>query len=74
MTKENITVARPSKLSANKVVGWPIASLTAHQAITQSAGVKLDGSEKKKTNILITAASGGVGHYAIHLPSLAIHM
>ena len=57
MTKENITVARLSELS----VGLLVASLTAHQAITQSAGVKLDGSGKK-TNILITAASGGVGH------------
>ncbi|KAK9992945.1 hypothetical protein SO802_022648 [Lithocarpus litseifolius] len=70
VTKENITVARPSKLSADKVVGLPIVGLTAHQAITQSAGVKLDGSGKKKTNILITAASGGVGHYAVQLAKL----
>lgn len=70
VTKENITVARPSKLSADKVVGLPIAGLTAHQAITQSAGVKLDGSGKKKTNILITSASGGVGHYAVQLAKL----
>ncbi|KAM4070459.1 hypothetical protein ACB094_12G167500 [Castanea mollissima] len=70
VTKENITVARPSELSADKVVGLPIAGLTAHQAITQSAGVKLDGSGKKKTNILITAASGGVGHYAVQLAKL----
>ena len=65
MTKENITVARLSELS----VGLPVASLTAHQAITQSAGVKLDGSGKK-TNILITAASGGVGHYAVQLAKM----
>ena len=70
MTKENITVARPSELSADKVVGLPIAGLTAHQAITQSAGVELDGSGKKKTNILITTASGGVGHYAVQLAKL----
>ena len=62
MTKENITVARLSELLADKVVGLPVAGLTAHQAITQLVGVKLDGSGKKKTNILITAASGGVGH------------
>ncbi|KAM3731512.1 hypothetical protein ACB098_12G168900 [Castanea mollissima] len=70
VTKENVTVARPSELSADKVVGLPIAGLTAHQAMTQSAGVKLDGSGKKKTNILITAASGGVGHYAVQLAKL----
>ncbi|KAK4573728.1 hypothetical protein RGQ29_031609 [Quercus rubra] len=70
VTKENITVARPSELSADKVVGLPIAGLTAHQAITQSAGVELDGNGKKKTNILITAASGGVGHYAVQLAKL----
>ena len=65
MTKDNITVARLSELS----VGLPVASLTAHQAITQSAGVKLDVSGKK-TNILITTASGGVGHYAVQLARL----
>ena len=65
MTKENITVARLSELS----VGLPVASLTAHQAITQAAGVKLDVSGKK-TNMLITAASGGVGHYAVQLARL----
>uniref|UniRef100_A0A2N9HSM8 Enoyl reductase (ER) domain-containing protein n=1 Tax=Fagus sylvatica TaxID=28930 RepID=A0A2N9HSM8_FAGSY len=69
LTKENLTVPRPSEVSAAKVVGLPIAGLTAHQAITQSAGVKLDGSSKK-TNILITAASGGVGHYAVQLAKL----
>ena len=70
MTKENITVARPSKLSADKVVGLPIGRLMAHQAITQSGGVKLDGSGKKKTNILIIAAFGGVDHYAVQLAKL----
>ena len=42
----------------------------AHQAITQLGGVKLDGSGRKKTNILITAAFGGVGHYAVQLAKL----
>ena len=70
MTKENITVARLSELLADKVVGLPVAGLTAHQAITQLVGVKLDGSGKKKTNILITAASGGVDHYAVQLAKL----
>ena len=70
MTKENIIVARLYELSADKVVGLPVACLTAYQAITQSASVKLDRSGKKKTNILITASSGGVGHYAVQLAKL----
>ncbi|KAE8037850.1 hypothetical protein FH972_010405 [Carpinus fangiana] len=69
VTNESLTVARPPELSAAKVVGLSIAGLTAHQAVTQAAGIKLDGSGKK-ANILITAASGGVGHYAVQLAKL----
>ncbi|GLT71063.1 hypothetical protein SLA2020_431050 [Shorea laevis] len=69
VTKESLTVARPPKVSAAEVVGLSIAGLTAHQAITQAAGIKLDGSGKK-ANILVTAASGGVGHYAVQLAKL----
>ncbi|KAF5470229.1 hypothetical protein F2P56_010754 [Juglans regia] len=69
VTKESLTVARPPGVSAANVVGLPVAGLTAHQALTQSAGIKLDGSDKK-ANILITAASGGVGHYAVQLAKL----
>ncbi|MQK21703.1 hypothetical protein EI013_25365, partial [Escherichia coli] len=49
--------------------GLPIAGLTAHDALTQIAGVKLDGTGQPK-NILVTAASGGVGHYAVQLAKL----
>ncbi|KAG2672590.1 hypothetical protein I3843_13G041700 [Carya illinoinensis] len=66
VTKESLTVARPPEVSAADVVGLPIAGLTAHQAVTQSAGINLDGSGKE-ANILVTAASGGVGHYAVQL-------
>ncbi|KAH7576400.1 hypothetical protein JRO89_XS01G0053500 [Xanthoceras sorbifolium] len=57
VAKENLTVARPPEVSAAEGAGLPIAGLTSHQALTQSAGVKLDGSGKQ-ANILITAASG----------------
>ncbi|KAG5512697.1 hypothetical protein RHGRI_038880 [Rhododendron griersonianum] len=69
VAKENLTVPRPPEVSAAEAAGLPIAGLTAHQALTQSAGVKLDGSGPRK-NLLITAASGGVGHYAVQLAKL----
>lgn len=69
VAKENLTVSRPPEVSAPEGAALPVAALTAHQALTQSANIKLDGSGERK-NILITAASGGVGHYAVQLAKL----
>ncbi|XP_059660075.1 chloroplast envelope quinone oxidoreductase homolog [Cornus florida] len=69
VAKESLTVPRPPEVSAAEGAALPVAGLTAHQALTQSAGIKLDGSSPRK-NILITAASGGVGHYAVQLAKL----
>ncbi|XP_043805138.1 chloroplast envelope quinone oxidoreductase homolog isoform X3 [Manihot esculenta] len=69
VVKENLTVARPPEVSAAEGASLPVAGLTAHQALTQPAGIKLDGSGKQ-ANILITAASGGVGHIAVQLAKL----
>lgn len=69
VAKENLTVTRPPKVSAAEGAGLPVAGLTAHQALTEAAGIKLDGTGKQ-ANILITAASGGVGHYAVQLAKL----
>ncbi|KAG8641994.1 chloroplast envelope quinone oxidoreductase homolog [Manihot esculenta] len=69
VAKESLTVARPPEVSAAEAAGLLVAGLTAHQALTQSAGIKLDGSGEQ-ANILITAASGGVGHYAVQLAKL----
>ncbi|XP_050205148.1 chloroplast envelope quinone oxidoreductase homolog [Mercurialis annua] len=69
VAKENLTVARPPEVSAAEGASLPVAGLTALQALTQSAGIKLDGSGKQ-ANILITAASGGVGHFAVQLAKL----
>ncbi|OVA11840.1 Alcohol dehydrogenase superfamily [Macleaya cordata] len=65
----SLTVKRPLEVSAAEGAGLPVAGLTALQALTNSAGVKLDGTGNP-TNILITAASGGVGHYAVQLAKL----
>ncbi|TQE12392.1 hypothetical protein C1H46_002045 [Malus baccata] len=69
VTMESSTVARPPEVSAATAVGLPVAGLTAHQALTQTAGIKLDGSGQQ-ANILITAASGGVGLYVVQLAKL----
>ncbi|KAK3017477.1 LOW QUALITY PROTEIN: hypothetical protein RJ639_006427 [Escallonia herrerae] len=65
----SLTVPRPPEVSAAEGAALCIAGLTAHQALTQSAGLKLDGTDPQM-NILITAASGGVGHYAVQLAKL----
>ncbi|KAI4356339.1 hypothetical protein L6164_000369 [Bauhinia variegata] len=65
-----MTVKRPQEISAEQVAGLPIAGLTAHWGLTECAGLKLETSSPC-TNILITAASGGVGHYAVQLAKLA---
>ncbi|XP_022959898.1 chloroplast envelope quinone oxidoreductase homolog [Cucurbita moschata] len=67
--KESKTVYRPPEVTAADGASLPVAALTAHQALTQAAGIKLDGSGPQ-ANILITAASGGVGHYAVQLAKL----
>ncbi|KAL6339405.1 hypothetical protein AAG906_032937 [Vitis piasezkii] len=69
VAKENLTVSRPPQVSAAEGAGLPLAGLTALQALTQVVGINLDGSGPKKS-ILITAASGGVGHYAVQLAKL----
>ncbi|XP_027336254.1 chloroplast envelope quinone oxidoreductase homolog [Abrus precatorius] len=69
VVKECVTASRPSEISASECAGLPVAGLTALQALTKSIGIKLDGSGERK-NILITAASGGVGVYAVQLAKL----
>ncbi|KAL6009307.1 hypothetical protein ACLOJK_022536 [Asimina triloba] len=69
VAQQNLTVCRPPEVSAAEGAGLPIAGMTALQALTKSAGIKLDGSGKQ-SNILVTAASGGVGHYAVQLSKL----
>ncbi|KAK6163724.1 hypothetical protein DH2020_000588 [Rehmannia glutinosa] len=69
VAKEIMTVSRPLEVSAAEGSGLPIAGLTAHMALTKLAGLKLDKTGPQK-NILVTAASGGVGQYAVQLAKL----
>ncbi|XP_020214629.1 chloroplast envelope quinone oxidoreductase homolog [Cajanus cajan] len=69
VASESVTAARPSEVSAAEAASLPIAGLTARDVLTQIVGVKLDGTGQPK-NILVTAASGGVGHYAVQLAKL----
>nr|GMD12264.1 putative quinone-oxidoreductase homolog, chloroplastic [Ipomoea batatas] len=69
VAKESLTAIRPPEIPAAEAAGLPVAGLTALQALVEAAGVKLDGSGPQK-NILVIAASGGVGHYAVQLAKL----
>ncbi|XP_068666922.1 chloroplast envelope quinone oxidoreductase homolog [Aristolochia californica] len=71
VAKEKLTVKRPEKISASEGAGIVAAGLAAHQALI-AGGVNLDGTGKTKT-VLVTAASGGVGHYAVQLAKLGGH-
>ncbi|XVE72704.1 hypothetical protein DITRI_Ditri11bG0060500 [Diplodiscus trichospermus] len=69
VAKESLTVARPPEVSAAEGAALPIAGLAAYEALMQASGFKLDGSGQQ-VNLLITAASGGVGQYAVQLAKL----
>ncbi|KAJ7533966.1 hypothetical protein O6H91_13G073300 [Diphasiastrum complanatum] len=62
------TVKRPQEVSAVDGACLPVAGITALQSLRDSAGVALDGCYKG--NILITAASGGVGTFAVQIAKL----
>ncbi|MBA0821508.1 hypothetical protein Goarm_018362, partial [Gossypium armourianum] len=64
VAKDNLIVLRPPEVSAGEGASLPVAG-----AVTESAGVKLDGTGRH-VNLLITAASGGVGQYAVQLAKL----
>uniref|UniRef100_A0A0E0E8L9 Enoyl reductase (ER) domain-containing protein n=1 Tax=Oryza meridionalis TaxID=40149 RepID=A0A0E0E8L9_9ORYZ len=70
------TAPRPPEVSAAVGACLPIAAVTALVAL-RTAGVSLDagdgGGGGAKKNVLVTAASGGVGHFAVQLASAAGH-
>ncbi|KAL9171619.1 hypothetical protein ABFS82_04G221400 [Erythranthe guttata] len=70
VAKEILTVFRPPEVSAAEGASLPVAGLTAHMALTQFIGLDLTGKDPHHKNILVTAASGGVGQYAVQLAKL----
>lgn len=67
----SMTVARPAGVPAADAAGLPISGLAALQAL-MSFGTKFDGTGSG-ANVLVTAASGGVGTYAVQLAKLGNH-
>jgi chloroplastic oxoene reductase len=71
VASEKETVLRPKEVSSTNASGLPVAGLTALESL-QLIGTKFDGTGKC-ANILVTAASGGVGSYAVQLAKLGGH-
>lgn len=69
MAPANQAAKLPQEVSPVEASGLPVAATTALKAL-QLVGTKFDGTGKP-LHVLITAASGGVGLYAVQLAKLA---
>ncbi|KAL8215092.1 hypothetical protein R6Q57_004541 [Mikania cordata] len=69
VSKESIMVQRPPEVSAADAACLVVAGCTALHALTVTGGLKLEKTEPL-TNVLVTAGSGGVGHFAVQLAKL----
>ncbi|TVU13833.1 hypothetical protein EJB05_37264 [Eragrostis curvula] len=69
VASESLTVKRPPNVSAAEGAGLPVAAGAALKAL-KAIGAKFDGTGEP-LNVLVTAASGGVGLYAVQLAKLA---
>lgn len=63
------TAKRPANVSPVDGAALGVAGQSALQSLRDYGDIKLDGSSKDK-NILVTAASGGVGTYAVQIAKL----
>ncbi|XP_002978323.2 chloroplast envelope quinone oxidoreductase homolog [Selaginella moellendorffii] len=63
------TTRIPSQISPIEAAGLPIAGLTALYSLQEAAGIAIPSKDFQGT-ILVTAASGGVGTYAVQLAKL----
>ncbi|RLM87289.1 hypothetical protein C2845_PM04G20520 [Panicum miliaceum] len=75
----SLTALRPPEVSAAQGACLPVAAVTALRAL-QTAGVSLDPDAARggdgtgrRMNVLVTGASGGVGHFAVQLARLGGH-
>ncbi len=66
------TAKRPDEISATDAAALGVGGTTALQTIRNGAGIKFDGSNQVTKNVLITAASGGVGTYAVQVPPVCL--
>ena len=77
MAPASLTVARPPEVSAAEGASLPTAASTALQQLKAAGVSSFDGGSGSVAdnngpkNVLVTAASGGVGHYAVQLAKLA---
>ncbi|TYI73082.1 hypothetical protein E1A91_D07G106000v1 [Gossypium mustelinum] len=69
VAKENLTVSRPPEVTAFQGAALPIAGLAAHECLLRTPGFNYEKTGQQ-LNLLITAASGGVGQYAVQLAKL----
>jgi len=61
---ENCFAHQPQNISDTEAAAFPMASLTALQALRDKAGLQ------KRQSVLILGASGGVGHMAIQIAKI----
>lgn len=64
------TAKRPANVSPVDGAALGVAAQSALQSLRDYGAIKLDGSSKDK-NVLVTAASGGVGTYAVQVCTTA---
>jgi NADPH:quinone reductase-like Zn-dependent oxidoreductase len=57
----NLVARKPGTIDAAHAAGIPISGLTAHQALTEALGLQAGET------VLITAAAGGVGSFAVQI-------
>ncbi|MFI2743003.1 NADP-dependent oxidoreductase [Zhouia sp. PK063] len=60
-TPTDALIKKPAQISIDEAAASPVAALTALQALTEAISLK------KGQHILIHAASGGVGHFAVQI-------
>ncbi|GKU85985.1 hypothetical protein SLEP1_g577 [Rubroshorea leprosula] len=69
VAEESMTVVKPPEVSAADAAALPVTALTAHQALTDSAEIKLDGSGKTPKGAALKSPFGVKYDVVIHCTS-----